>query len=105
MISPIGMCDAFPSSGPHRTIEEASKMRVGIALLLIAGLAVGHGLCAQAAPPQQNKPAEPQKKQPPAEANPFPDDTTTVPLMPSGNAPAAADVPANAPSSSALTRA
>jgi len=72
-------------------------MRLGIALLLVAGGFSGHGLLAQAAPAQQNKPADTQQqKKPPTEANPFPEDTTNVPLMPNGNAPATTDAPASA---------
>ncbi len=47
---------------------------------------------AQATPPPspQSKPSDQQKPAPkPAESNPFPEDTNTVPVMPTGNAPAA----------------
>lgn len=69
-------------------------MRLGfaIAVLLVAGLVPGQALHAQA--PQPNKPPDTQKQKPPAEANPFPEDTNNVPVMSNGTAPAA-DVPAN----------
>jgi tetratricopeptide (TPR) repeat protein len=61
---------------------------------------VAPGLHAQSqpsAPPAQSQPADPQKgkqkppAQAPAEANPFPEDTNNVPVMPSSSAPAADD--------------
>jgi hypothetical protein len=71
-------------------------MRPGfvIAILLVTGFVPGQAVCAQAPPAQQNKPADTQKPKPPAGANPFPEDTTSVPVMSDGNAPAAGDVPA-----------
>ncbi len=61
-----------------------------LALTVAVGLAAAGAVCAQAPPPGQQKPAEPQK--PPAkptESNPFPDDTNNVPVIPTGNTPAA----------------
>lgn len=60
-------------------------------LALCAGLA----LCASAVHGQatQTQPAEQQKPAPPAEANPFPTDTSNVPVMPNANTPAAAPTP------------
>ena len=68
-------------------------MKLGIALFLAAGLVTGHALYAQA-PAPQHKPSGTQKQssspqKPPAESNPFPEDTNNVPLMPNGNAPVA----------------
>jgi tetratricopeptide (TPR) repeat protein len=101
------MCDAFPSYGPHRTIEQAVnvEMKLGIAVLLVCELVALRGLLAQA-PPAQNKPPETQpasKSQKPAtESNPFPEDTTSVPVLPNGNAPAVADIPSYAHTPSTL---
>jgi hypothetical protein len=96
MINPMGML-AFPSSGPHRTIEQAADMKLGIALLLVVGWLSGQGLPAQATPAPQNKPADKQQeKKPASDANPFPEDTGNVPVMSNGSAPASPDVPASA---------
>lgn len=65
----------------------------------MAGQAV-HGQ----APAQPNKPAETQKQKPPAQSNPFPEDTNNVPLMPSGNEPAAPAPSENSAGSSILPR-
>jgi len=89
--------------GPHRTIEGSAivelivqsmlKFRLVRTLALTAAVCVaGAGaLRAQAPPaPAQPKQAEPQKQPAkPAEANPFPDDTSNVPVIPTGNAPVA----------------
>ena len=75
-------------------------MKLGLALVVVAGLATGRALLAQA-PVQPQKPADTQKQNPPA-ANPFPEDTGNVPLMPNGNAPAVPERPANASAPSAL---
>ena len=79
-------------------------MRLGfaIAVLLVAGFVPGQGLRAQAPSAPPNKPPDTQKQKPPAEANPFPEDTNNVPVMSNGNAPAAADVPAGNNSPAAL---
>ena len=39
-------------------------------------------------PPPQSKPSDQQKPKPSDQSNPFPEDTNSVPVMPSGNAPA-----------------
>jgi tetratricopeptide (TPR) repeat protein len=61
-------------------------MKSGFSMVLaLAGLLVAAPhLCAQ------DSSASEAQKQAPASANPFPDDTTTVPVLPSANAPAAA---------------
>jgi tetratricopeptide (TPR) repeat protein len=74
-------------------------MKLGIAVLLIFGFGAGQVARAQAAPPSQNKEQQnvPAKTQKPADsANPFPEDTNNVPLMPGANAPAAANGPSSA---------
>lgn len=75
-------------------------MRLGFAIgvLLVTGFVPGQIARAQAAPGQQNKPpGDSNKQKPPVDANPFPEDTTNVPVMTDGNAPAAADVPVGKP--------
>jgi hypothetical protein len=86
--------------GPHRTIEvvRESEMKRGlaIALVLVGALAAAR-LSAQspaggdAAGSGQSKPAgqsqQPSGAQPQTESNPFPDDTSTVPVMPSKGTP------------------
>ena len=79
-------------------------MKLGIALLLMAGLVSGHAGLAQT-PPQPSKPPEAQKQKPPAQSNPFPEDTNNVPLMPNGDTPATPAPPANAAAPSALPKA
>jgi tetratricopeptide (TPR) repeat protein len=74
-------------------------MKLAIVVLLVFGFGAGQVAWAQAAPPSQNKPgqapaANPQK--PADSANPFPEDTNNVPLMPDANAPAAANGPSSA---------
>lgn len=71
------------------------KLGIAIAVLLACEL-VG----AQS-PPPQNKPPDAQKpasnsQKPPTGANPFPEDTTDVPVLPNGNAPAVPDTPSYA---------
>jgi len=104
------MCDAFPSYGPHRTIEQAvnveMKLGIAIAVLLACELVAVPGLRAQA-PPAQSKPSDTQQpasksQKPASQANPFPEDTTDVPVLPNGNAPSIADVPSYAHTPSAL---
>src|SRR5215469_10125715 len=95
-INPMGDSGAFPSSGPHRTIDQVADMRLGVTLLWVAGLLSGQTLLSaqQNKPPSpQNPPASPQK--PSSESNPFPEDTNNVPLMPDGKTSATPDVPAS----------
>jgi hypothetical protein len=67
-------------------------MKLGIAMVLAAGLVAGAKPHARAqAPPSQT-----QSPKPSNQSNPFPEDTNNVPLMPDGNAPAAPDVPHSA---------
>jgi hypothetical protein len=97
---------AFPSYGPHRTIEEAvnveMKLAISIAVLVACGLAAGPPSPAQSgaqSPSQsQSKPSDQQKtpsNKPAPQSNPFPEDTTSVPLMPNGNAAPVPDVPSS----------
>jgi len=71
-------------------------MRLWFVLLAVFGFVAGQTVRAQAPPPpaQQSQPAPKQK--PPDAANPFPEDTNNVPLMPSATTPAAPEPPANA---------
>ena len=74
--------------------------RIHIALALGCGLAASVGLYAQSTPKQKPAPPPPAQQpaqKPPAESNPFPEDTTNVPVVPTNGEPAAA--PAPAPSS------
>jgi hypothetical protein len=100
--------------GPHRTIEGSAIVEMIVQSMLkfrtvrttARTLALTAAVClfgasavsAQAppAPSQQTPPGRPPadqtkaKQQPkPAESNPFPDDTTSVPVIPAGNAPVA----------------
>lgn len=70
--------------------------RFHIALGIGCGLIAAAGLHAQAAPPvqQPNPPASTQPAQkPPADSNPFPEDTKSVPVVPTNGEPAAAPAP------------
>ena len=110
------MRDAFPSSGPHRTIKQAVnvEMKLGIAITVLVsyGLVAAQALPGQAPPaqPQQTKPSDAQKapatapKSAPA-SNQFPEDTTNVPVMPGGNAPVAPNVPSDTAAASTLPNA
>jgi hypothetical protein len=105
---------AFPSYGPHRTIEEAvgveMKLAISIAVLIACGLCAGRPSPAQSSSsaPSQSKPSDQQKAPPnssqPAQSNPFPEDTTTVPLMPNGNSPVTPDVPPGSAAASDLPK-
>src|SRR5436305_8292683 len=93
----------FASSGPHRIIEWGMDMKLGVVLLLMAGWVAGQRVYAQApAPPP--KPSDTQQQKP-AQSNPFTEDTTTVPLMPNGNAPSTPERPANGAAPSTLPKA
>jgi hypothetical protein len=67
-------------------------MKLGVALLVLAGWVAGQRVYSQAPAPAP-KPSDTQQQKPPA-SNPFPEDTTDVPLMPNGNAPTAPEPPA-----------
>lgn len=91
--------------GTHRNIEVTGKSganakRVGMRIRFHIALAVGCGLYAAVglsaqptAPAQQQKPAQQQPKAP-AEANPFPEDTNNVPVIPTSGEPAPTPPPA-----------
>ena len=73
------------------------KLRTNIALGVGCGLISAVGLVAQANPPSpQQKPPAQQPAQKPAESNPFPEDTSNVPVVPTTAQPATAP-PASAP--------
>jgi len=77
-------------------------MRLGISFLLAGSLLCGQALLSA----QQTKPATPQNPpatapKPSSETNPFPEDTTNVPVMTNGNEPVAADAPHSAAPASA----
>jgi hypothetical protein len=63
--------------------------KTNIALAVGCGLAAAVGLQAQSTPAQQQKPPAQQQpaQKPPADANPFPDDTTNVPVVPTRDEP------------------
>jgi len=88
------------------------KLNSHIALAVGCGLIATVGLFAQSTPPQQKPPAnaqpsstQPQQpaQKPPAEANPFPEDTNNVPVVPTSGEPAPAPAPAAASEESAGT--
>jgi len=74
-------------------------MRLEIVLLMIFGFVAVPMVRAQAPPaqpPRQAQQSQPaQKQNPPDAANPFPEDTNNVPLMPSATTPAAPEPSAN----------
>jgi hypothetical protein len=76
--------------------------RLYIAVVFGCCLSVAGAVHAQSAPPAPQQPAQQQKTpaQKPTESNPFPDDTTNVPVVPTNGEPAAAP-PAAEPSDSA----
>lgn len=74
------------------------KLNSHIALTVGCGLIATAGLLAQSTPPQQKPPASTQlpantqqqpAQKPPAESNPFPEDTKDVPVVPTSGEPAA----------------
>jgi hypothetical protein len=77
------------------------KLKFHIALAVGCGLCTAVGLSGQQKPqpPQQQQPAQ----KPPAEANPFPDDTTSVPVVPTTEQPASTPAAAPDGSSAGLT--
>jgi len=72
------------------------KLSIQLAFAVACGLAAAIG-SAQSTPAQQQKPPAQQQpaQKPPAEANPFPEDTSKVPVVPTSAEPAA--VPAEPP--------
>ena len=78
-------------------------MKLGVVLLLMAGWVAGQGVYAQAPAPAP-KPSDTQQQKP-AQANPFPEDTTSVPMMPNGNAPSTPEPPASGAAPSTLPKA
>ena len=73
--------------GRRKQLRGAARLAT---VLLGTCLAAAFPAFAQSTPPQQPKPGDQQKPaaKPPAEANPFPEDENTVPVMPSGNSAA-----------------
>ncbi|HEY1983980.1 MAG TPA: tetratricopeptide repeat protein [Terracidiphilus sp.] len=89
----------------HRTIEGATQveMKKGFCIAVTVGWVLLTGLAsfsqAPPAPPPdkpsgQKQPATPAK--PPAESNPFPGDTTNVPVMPNATSPGSSNAPTDA---------
>jgi len=80
------------------------KLTTYIARTLGCGLIASVGLLAQAPPPQQQKPPA---QKPPTESNPFPEDTSKVPVVPTtaqpASAPSSAPEAGNAETTSLLT--
>jgi hypothetical protein len=80
------------------------KLKFHITIAVGCGLVATVGLFAQSQPPQQKPPAsaqppastQPQQpaQKPPADANPFPEDTNNVPVVPTSGEPAPAPPPA-----------
>jgi hypothetical protein len=79
------------------TVERTARKRkrTGMKLSIHIAIAIGCGLIAVAevraqSTPTQQKPSPQQQpaQKPPAESNPFPDDTTSVPVVPTGAEPA-----------------
>lgn len=69
------------------------KLNSHIALAVGCGLVATAGLFAQSTPPQQRPPASTQQQpaqKPPADSNPFPEDTNSVPVVPTSGEPAPA---------------
>jgi Tetratricopeptide repeat len=91
------------------------KLVISIAILIACGLAAGPHSPAQSPAqsstpaPSQSKPSDKQNtprnpQQPASQSNPFPEDTTSVPLMPNGNTPADPDVPTSSAAPSELPK-
>jgi len=79
-------------------LRDNPKVTAGLMTLTLAcGLFAAHPIHAQAPsnPPKQNPPADSQKTppKPPANSNPFPEDTTNVPVMPDAKTLVAPDAP------------
>ena len=89
------------------------KHKFHIVLVVGCALALAVGLQAQSTPapqqhPQQQPAQKPPAQQTPAQANPFPEDTTNVPVVPTNGEPAAAAPPpassGEAPASTSLLK-
>jgi hypothetical protein len=87
------------------------KQAISIAVLVACSLAAGPAGIAQSpsSSPSRSKPSGQQKSpsnpQPSgSQSNPFPEDTTSVPLMPNGNTPPTADVPSGSAAAADLPR-
>jgi tetratricopeptide (TPR) repeat protein len=81
--------------GANKTAGFGAMLAV-FALLSAAGLAIAQ---TPAAPQNPNQNQQPDKQKPapkPSDANPFPEDSGNVPVLPSGNQPAAPAAPAEA---------
>lgn len=80
-----------------------TRLRRTATVLLACGCLGAMGLYAQTPKPepaqdkQPQKPATDQQTKPPAESNPFPGDTTNVPVMPNADTPPSAPENANVP--------
>ena len=79
------------------------KQRIHIAFAVGCLLGIAVGLHAQQAPAQQQEKPSAQQQQKPVESNPFPEDTTSVPVVPTGAEPAAAPPPAASGESAGTT--
>jgi len=80
-------------------LKRKMKLRPYIATVVGCGAISAATLLAQSAPPQQSKPPA----QKPADSNPFPDDTTNVPVVPTTAQPAAAPPPSEPENTGAET--
>lgn len=79
----------------HISLAADSAFAFGCALALAVGLHTSPALCQQPPAQSQQQQQKPASQKPPAASNPFPEDTTNVPVVPTGSEPAAA--PASAP--------
>lgn len=71
--------------------------KIYITIALGCALAVSAGLYAQSQQPAQTQPPKPSQQpaqKPPTDANPFPEDTNNVPVVPTNGQPAATPAPA-----------
>jgi hypothetical protein len=76
-------------------------MRLGIAVLLAGAVLLGRGELRAQQKPATAPPGPANSQKPSPQANPFPEDTRNVPLMPNGNGPATGDIPASGPPAAA----
>jgi hypothetical protein len=85
-------------TGTYAAPEEKAAMNLKSHIVLAVGCVLSYavGLNAHAAPAPQQKPAAPQQQpaqKPPAESNPFPEDTSSVPVVPTTSEPAPTPAP------------